>query len=599
MKIKKILLIEDDRRYKESIERDFKKPIFDKKMGLFIGKIDWTDSVSQALELYNQCYYDLVILDLRLGEGVDKDGIDFLTQTREMDNSTPVLILSGQADEKDHQEIGKYNNTRYFKKAITTTSIGNSRLERFIEMLREGEEYFEKNHRDFFLPPVMVSSLFFQDAAYGNTFQPEAKEDLLKFLRAPLGSFEEKGIIGWFERVEHEVVKSNELICSKILNYSSGRDEQKVDIKTIISRANGGYTLEKMEFFLNMDPYYREHYSHQRQVFLLGCLIYNQFKERVDPCLNDLLDKYIKLENPHERGMVTSLFEVCWYLTAMFHDCGYPIQHYHKLFTQFLKENFHYRFSPRLRITDDLILNERLDPCFDVIADDFWGDRNKKEEFRLMLVHQFVERNHAVHSAVAMRKLIRFNESGESFSRLLQPVYSAIALHDYGVWQHSAIVGKFLKDNQEKLKDKLPFNYNLDFQADLKRNPLLHILLIADSIHHWGRGVGIFNLFSTYRLDLVNIGLESKKNVEFLTFELNAREGEKIEIQPYVFCQFCRTFKTLSVILGSDGLPVKILLNRGLKQKEDDDLTVTFHLGIGENIDCQNTPGCPCLGKTR
>lgn len=588
MKKKSILLVEDDELVRDSIVRDFKDPIDDPDIGLFKGNVHWAKSINQAFALYRTIFFDLIILDLRLGEG--GDGLDLLEEVRKNDPLTPILVLSGQAEAPDHHEIGKYPNTYYFDKNAVDQGTGNPRMKRCLEYLKIGEKSYEKTHRYFYLPPVISSYMFEKEAPVNSPFGNKTREQLIAYLREPVTGFNGKGIYGWFDQIGETVCKHAKTLHPKLFHHPIG-----INIKKIIKRIRGDYSLETMEEFLNMDPYYREHFSHQFHVFLIGRLIYNTFKDLIHPHIKQMFEKYSGI-NPLDEKEVPRLFEIGWFLTALFHDIGCPVQYYQELFKHYFRENFYYQSLPRLMVMDDRIPNEGLDPYFDAIVDDFWSDRNKKEEFRLLVVHQFNEKNHAIHSSIALRKQVRFNEkNGEDFSKLLTPVYSAVAMHDYEIWGNAGAVQDFLKDNKE-IENRFKFHYPLDFLADLERNPLLHILLIADSMHNWGRGIGVHNLFYTYRLELIDIRQEKETSTDFLAFELNVREGENPKSSPELFCKFCQTFKTLSVILGSHGLPVKIVLNRGLKresQKSDPQSFVEFRLGIGKQINCKRTKGCP------
>jgi CheY-like chemotaxis protein len=587
MKNKSILLVEDDSLVKGSIVRDFKKTIDDPNIGLFQGNVYWADSVDQAFTLYQANYFDLIILDLRLGKG--GDGLDLLKKVRNIDQLTPIMVLSGQAEKMDYHVIGKYPNTYFVNKDLAKLDNGNPRLDRCIECLKDGEKNYEKTHRYFYLPPVISSYIFEEGASVGSPFGKKTREQLIAYLREPLAGLNGKGIYGWFDQIGETVSKHAKTVHSKLFHRPIG-----INIEKIIKRIRGDYSLETMEEFLNMDPYYREHFSHQFHVFLIGRLIYNTFKDLIHPHIKQMFEKYSG-NNPLDEKEVPSLFEIGWFLAALFHDIGCPVQYYQALFKHYFRENFYYQSLPRLMIMEDRIPNEGLDPYFDAIVDDFWSDRDKKEEFRLLVVHQFNEKNHAIHSSIALRKQVRFNEkNGEDFSKLLTPVYSAVAMHDYEVWGNAGAVQDFLKDNEE-IENRFKFHYPLHYLADLERNPLLHILLIADSMHNWGRGIGIHNLFYTYRLELIDIRQEKETSTDFLTFELNVREGENPKTSPEIFCKFCQTFKTLSVILGSNGLPVKIVLNRGIKRKSkksNPQSYVEFRLGIGEQIDCKETKGC-------
>lgn len=587
MKKKLILVVEDEEVILRPIIHYFEVEREDRDIGFYKCELHICDSSVKALKFYKNNYYDLIILDLRLREG---DGIDVLENVREDDKATPILVISGHAGKEDLQEIGKHPNTYLFQKGLPIKKGGLSMFEQFVKCLREGEENFEKTHRDFYIPPVLTTFILKngKNKIFRNIFSNTNKKKIFEYYRDPQKGFGGKGIIKFLDQFGKSMSEKINVVASELLE-----PHDQVDFKEIIDRLSGVYSLKNLEQFLKREPNYREHFVHQFQNFLLGCIIYNKFKSGIDPCIRQIFEisSGKKITND---SVLTTLFEISWYLTALFHDYGYPVQYYAKVLSRYFKENFCYRFAPILMNTEDLILHEGLEHYFNSIADDFWYDKDgkkaqeRKEEFRTLLVHHFKIRNHAIHSAIALRKLVRYHEYGEKFSKLFASVYSAIAMHDWGLWAHAKAVEDFMSRNKSTFKRGVDFQYKLDFFADLKRNPLLHILIIVDAMQCWGRSVGDKHFYSTNRLELVDIREEDSE--DFLTFELNVREALKRNTSKGAFCDYCKTFKTLSVILGTNGLPIKIILNKGLNA----DNSIIFKLFEKEKIkDCKNTEGCP------
>lgn len=582
MKNKSILLVEDDSLVKNSIIRDFKKTIDDEKIGMFKGNVQWADSVDQAFALYQANYFDLIILDLRLGKG--GDGLDLLKKVRDIDQLTPIMVLSGQAEATDHHVIGKYLNTYYFDKNFVEFGTGNPRLERCIECLRDAEKLSDKCQFLLYIPQVLSSRLF-GHGVYGTEVLKISEKDIVKYQRSPGDS----GIIGMINELYETISENIKIISSEVYKNSTS-----LKFKKLVKRLSR-YSLKKIEPFLNLEPNYREHYNHQFQNFLLGCVFYDKFESRINKNIREIFERSsgVTFKDDH---MLTRLFTVAWFFTAMFHDNAYIIQYFDKVLSLYFKEFFHYRFPPTQIDVDSIIHRENLMPFFTSIADDFWKGESWREEFDTLLRHQFADKNHAIHSAIALRKLIRSSETDEKFSKLFTPVYTAIALHDWKVWSKSMKIQEFIEKNREKFKYDDDFQYNLNFSTDLEKNPLLHLLILVDTLQVWGRSVGGKPFEKTNRLELIDIKDEIDCNIESLVIKLNVREGENPETSPEIFCKFCQTFKTLSVILGSDGLPVKIILNRGPKhksKKSDPQSYVEFRLGIGEQINCKDTQGCP------
>jgi len=77
---------------------------------------------------------------------------------------------------------------------------------------------------------------------------------------------------------------------------------------------------------------------------------------------------------------------------------------------------------------------------------------------------------------------------------------------------------------------------------------------------------------------------------KYLIWELIVREGSKEETSNEIFCEYCKTFKTVNVILSyNKGLPLKIVLNKGIRNYN----SIEFNYKGRDNINCKDTNNCP------
>lgn len=84
--MKKILLIDDEVSYAESIGEFFKIKQYD-----YVYETD----ADLALEAYKKERPDIILLDLNLGAG-KKNGLDILKEIREIDSQIKIIVISGE-----------------------------------------------------------------------------------------------------------------------------------------------------------------------------------------------------------------------------------------------------------------------------------------------------------------------------------------------------------------------------------------------------------------------------------------------------------------------------------------------------------------------
>lgn len=91
-KIKKILIIDDDKLILKSIEKQLKNENF---------KLEMEDDPVQGLEKINNKNYDLILCDIKMKS---LTGLDVLKKIKSTNPKLPVIILTGYVDDKMIEE---------------------------------------------------------------------------------------------------------------------------------------------------------------------------------------------------------------------------------------------------------------------------------------------------------------------------------------------------------------------------------------------------------------------------------------------------------------------------------------------------------------
>lgn len=233
------------------------------------------------------------------------------------------------------------------------------------------------------------------------------------------------------------------------------------------------------------EPFYRDHYIHQFQVFLLGLYI-----------MDKVYDAF--LEN-------NKTPETCWLVISSFHDMAYPVQ----LYDEWSKGFFEKVFSVPVELAHLELKSNFVDQSFlscmgylicslysshkgETLKKNWLAD--KKELVRFFYQEITKEKNHCILSSISLLKIVqsadfnrrntvikRISNGGGAFDDILKNVFVpsalAIALHDKEVWQ------KLRKEAPDDRDSPPRILASIEFEND----PLSFLLILCDSIQEWGR----------------------------------------------------------------------------------------------------------------
>ena len=225
------------------------------------------------------------------------------------------------------------------------------------------------------------------------------------------------------------------------------------------------------------ETFYRDHYIHQFQVFLLGlCFI---------DCFYEKFDGYTKPE-------------VSWLIAATFHDMAYPIQQLDEWLNKFFKEAFLTKKLGHIELESHFVKEGFLRSfnffmeqfCTIIMNKPFCGDWLAQENGVLQYFYKHItgpKKQHCLLSSISLLKFIYEKkprtievddiEFKEVFKKIIIPSALAIALHDDNIW------GKLNNDKDWKSsRGSCPFP-SLEFERD----PLSFLLIFCDCAQEWGR----------------------------------------------------------------------------------------------------------------
>lgn len=230
--------------------------------------------------------------------------------------------------------------------------------------------------------------------------------------------------------------------------------------------------LRNYEVILKEIPAYRNHFVHQFNVFLLGCVIL----AKQDCIRNHFINEGIDLQQ--------------WFLASMFHDSGLPIEKLNQAFQAFVKETLHVNdidlpFTP----FSILSIEEYHNVCPIVekaIRDQFVDDEVRKAA--LSALHGFyhpvgknedTSHNHSVVSASLMCKNLDegFDEAAKA------RIVTAILFHEARFPE--AVVRKLEKQIKAS-KNRPPTDVEKAI-ITLSMHPLAFLLGFCDFVQNWGR----------------------------------------------------------------------------------------------------------------
>ena len=322
------------------------------------------------------------------------------------------------------------------------------------------------------------------------------------------------------------------------------------------------------ELLKKLHPHYRDHFTHQFHVLLLGALIW---------------DKVFEIQTPSKKNKdKKDDFSRGWLLTATMHDFAYPLQGYDQWSSVFLKQIL--RFDEPLssielkRCYVENTLLSRIEHIISSLNISTFNEIEEKErvdlynKIRRFMYYEITERkNHCLMSSLALLK--DFEKNATIFSDLVLDASVAISIHDDDIWhvlsgqwnkakfpETAGYVADLLKvelkpeelsqqrlDFVKTLEDK-PFasRWLVDICSDiwdilekpplphlwLEEKPLAFLLILCDNLQDWGRPFTDENLQKNFE----------KANIKFKGVTVDSNLNQ-IKIQLYSnFNQQAREF---------------------------------------------------------
>ena len=211
--------------------------------------------------------------------------------------------------------------------------------------------------------------------------------------------------------------------------------------------------------------FYRDHYIHPFQVFLIGLLI-------VDALYDELI-QIIRKQFDLSEDEAKRVIDYTWLYSSLFHDIGYPLQKFKEWSQEFMKKFLGYDLSINIDLTKSFITQQDSYTILHYV--DMLSELYNKltgqttTEFRDLFLNEFLERqNHATTSALALMKIheniLKSDDEKHKVEKIIVKLSAlSIALHDRKL---------FLKLTHPIKFEELPFAF---------------ILIFSDTAQEWGR----------------------------------------------------------------------------------------------------------------
>lgn len=307
--------------------------------------------------------------------------------------------------------------------------------------------------------------------------------------------------------LDHNNFKEKRDITIEIMEYYHRKYFEK--FSNLFNLFEGLKTFE-VDFLYKYLNYYRDHFLHSLQVFLLGINIVRLANHNEIP---------IEFLSKTDR----EAFFRTWFLISIYHDVGYLAQKLIEFGERI--DDFYFRNISGLNISKiELKISEQLNEIFinyleKISFSVIFGEKYLEMDDEDLedidndiilneLIESFKERNHGIISALFLyytAKLdIKYIEQDKQFKYLkeIDIACSAIATHDL-----------------EK-KGKL----HLDFH----KNPFASLLILCDNLQEWNRPFNIEYINESYDI-WKSLEIEVDQNKNLFKFILQTNENSKIK----------------------------------------------------------------------
>ena len=182
----------------------------------------------------------------------------------------------------------------------------------------------------------------------------------------------------------------------------------------------------RVENILQRDKFYREHFVHQFQVFLIGCCILDAFYSKISEAFKEAYK--CEIEN-------------VWLLASTFHDFSYGLQNFDIWLMQFFEDVLRIK-QPQTKENlntlnlDSAMIRETLyEDIVRIVSCFSFEDKQKGDLIRFFYEKAVKDRNHGVLSAISLLQLY-YDQKGATIneSGVLQAAIG-IGFHDEDIWE--------------------------------------------------------------------------------------------------------------------------------------------------------------------
>lgn len=347
-------------------------------------------------------------------------------------------------------------------------------------------------------------------------------------------------------------------------------------------------------------PYYRDHFLHQSNVYLLGLAVISIL------CKNDfsrdLAEDFNRAYRPMggDKYRTNTDIALAWFIASLFHDIAYPVEKSGQWMDAFFKQYIYpERYHKNILKIDLNISNVVSDRAYSQCIEDlseyhrklhyekkdigYQGFRSddsirKACNIRSYIIDQIINfRDHGVLSAIMLlNRFDRFDKDKNIFKYLF-PAAGAVSVHNF-LWtsrnefkepcdscrskgSHCKKCEKWKKEYKKYFEKEPELEY-IDFEKD----PLGFLLILCDTLQDWGR-YDFENLKHAYdrffnQSHITDIRIEDKDIIFDLNLTQAKSSGTKDKKEDFLLHKKQEIAKIFSRLKFKKGYDIVVNLKR-------------------------------------
>ncbi len=359
------------------------------------------------------------------------------------------------------------------------------------------------------------------------------------------------------------------------------------------------FEKSQKEFF--RIKYYRDHFLHQHNVYIVGIALLSAFDQL--PGI-EIIKNFNCAYRPKSDDDYSNFHDIgtMWFITSMFHDVSYPIEKSSQWMDSFVQDySFIKRYSKKPIVKTQVDISRFLahidytkyvDELTEYLLILHCSNRKEKINYICLTLKKEISKTNQIRNIIkdkilnsrdhgvlsSMMLMDKFNSDYDLF-KFLFPAVAAISIHnfmciDYEIFEEPCINCEDLLCHEcKKWKNSLneylvqyklndaPDEINNLCYIEYSHDPLAFLLILCDAIQDWGRynikGIGNYLDYFKNSIRLKNLTVVENSiiiDIDIVVFPLDSKEN-KSNLEKFIKHkkkEFARVFSRLKFIKNHD-----------------------------------------------